>query len=71
MSRHLSIGVLFGGGEGGHVGGLCRARVVGEYLRVLLFHCGECVSDELGYGVLEECVAGLLQGWAWAFTDPV
>jgi hypothetical protein len=38
---------------------------------MLLFHCGECVSDELGYGVLEECVAGLLQGWAWAFTDPV
>ena len=29
MSRHLSIGVLFGGGGGGRVGGLGRARVVG------------------------------------------
>ena len=27
---------------------------------MLLFHCGECVPDELGYCVLEECIAGLL-----------
>ena len=51
--------------------GSAELAYLGEYLRMLLFHCGECVSDELGYGVLEECVAGLLQGWAWAFTDPV
>ena len=60
VSRHLSIGVCVGDGGGGHVGGLGIARVVGEYVRMLLFHCGECVPDELRYCVLEECVAGFL-----------
>ena len=38
---------------------------------MLEFRCVECVPDELWYSVSEECVARFLQGWAWAFADPV
>ena len=54
----LSIGVHVGGGGGDHVGGLDIARVVVENIRVLEFRCIVCVTNELWYGVPEECVPG-------------